>query len=327
MKKIFGSNVLITGGLGLIGSNLARQLILEGANVTICDNLSSTCGGNKFNISDILSKVKIHYVDIRDKLEIEKLILGKDYIFNLAAQSSHMGSMLNPILDLETNVFALVSMLEACRKTNPDVKIIHASTRQIYGIPEYFPVNEMHPIRPTDVNGINKNAGEEYLKLYYKFHNLRFCSLRLSNTYGPGMRVKDAKQIFLGIWIRSILERKPLCVYGDGEQLRDFTYVSDCTNAFILSAYNNSSDGKIYNLGGNTSVSLKEVAEILVNSDYGGSYKLVPFPENQKLIDIGNYYADTKKIRTELDWESKTSLKEGILKTLCFYDKNRSKYW
>lgn len=327
MTKVLGSNVLITGGLGFIGSNLARKLCRQGAKVTIIDSLFADYGGNQFNIADIASNVDIHYLDIRNTDELKKLIIGKDFIFNLAAQSSHMGSMLDPIADLEINVTALVSMLELCKKFNPNVKVVHASTRQIYGSPDYLPVKESHPIRPVDVNGVNKSAAEQYLMLYNKVYDLRSCSLRLTNTYGPGMRVKDAKQTFLGIWIKSVLEHKPFSIYGDGLQVRDFNYVDDCSDAFILCAYNEISNGKVYNLGGTPSIELKALAKIITSLGFGGSYEFIPFPSSQKAIDIGDYSADISLIQADLKWFPSVELNDGLTNALAYYDKNRNHYW
>jgi dTDP-glucose 4,6-dehydratase/UDP-glucose 4-epimerase len=211
--------ILITGGLGFIGSNLARSLAVQGANVTLVDSLIPQYGGNTFNIDDIQNKVVVNVCDVRDTYTMGLLIQGKDYLFNLAGQTSHLDSMTDPHTDLDINAAAQLSILEVCRKENPDIKIVFASTRQLYGSPDYLPVDEKHPIRPVDVNGINKLAGEWYHLLYNNVYGIRACALRLTNTYGPGMRVKDARQTFLGIWIRLLLEGKPIKVFGDGKQL------------------------------------------------------------------------------------------------------------
>ena len=202
MKNYSGKEILITGGLGFIGSNLARRLVSQGANLTLVDSLIPQYGGNTFNIDDIKNKVAVNVCDVRDTFAMEHLIQGKDYLFNLAGQTSHLDSMTDPHTDLDINAAAQLSILEVCRKENPDIKIVFASTRQLYGRPDYLPVDEKHPIRPVDVNGINKLAGEWYHLLYSNVYGIRACALRLTNTYGPGMRVKDARQTFLGIWIR-----------------------------------------------------------------------------------------------------------------------------
>ena len=235
-KEFSGKNVLITGGLGFIGSSLARRLLAEGAEVTLVDSLIPQYGGNLFNIHDIKDQVAINITDVRDPHAMAHIIQGQDYLFNLAGQTSHLDSMTDPQTDLDINASAQLSILEACRKYNAGIKIVFASTRQLYGKPEYLPVDEKHPIKPVDVNGINKLAGEWYHLLYNNVHHIRACALRLTNTYGPGMRVKDARQTFLGIWIRNLIEGKPILVFGDGLQVRDFNYVDDVVEAFLLAA-------------------------------------------------------------------------------------------
>ena len=259
MKNYSGKEILITGGLGFIGSNLARSLVAQGANVTLVDSLIPQYGGNPFNIEDIRDKVSVNFCDVRDTHAMTYLIQGKDYLFNLAGQTSHLDSMTDPHTDLDINAAAQLSILEVCRKENPDIKIVFASTRQLYGKPDYLPVDEKHPIRPVDVNGINKLAGEWYHLLYNNVYGIRSCALRLTNTYGPGMRVKDARQTFLGIWIRLLLEGKPIKVFGDGLQLRDFTYVDDCIEALLLAGASDKANGKVYNLGGSEVIGLKEL--------------------------------------------------------------------
>ena len=319
--------ILITGGLGFIGSNLARKLVSLNAKVTIVDNLNPLYGGNLFNINDIREKVSIHICDVRDVSIMEDLLKETDYLFNLAGQISHIDSMIDPKTDLEINTVAQLSILEACRKVNPKIKIVFASTRQLYGKPEYLPVDEKHPIRPVDVNGINKLAGEWYHQLYNNVYGIRACSLRLTNTFGPGMRVKDARQTFLGIWIRLLLEKNPIKIFGDGLQLRDFNYVDDCVEAFLLSGISEKTNGKVYNLGSDRVIGLKELAKKMLSLGFEGSYELVSFPEDRKAIDIGDYYSDFSLITSELRWLPKTSLEDGLKKTIEYYKLHSSHYW
>jgi nucleoside-diphosphate-sugar epimerase len=241
--------VLITGGLGFIGSNLAIKLVELGAHVTIIDSMIPEYGGNIKNIEPVKDKITINYSDVRDEFSVKYLIQQKDFLFNLAGQTSHIDSMTNPFQDLEINAKSQLSILEACRKYNPSIKIVFASTRQLYGKPQYLPVDEKHPIIPVDVNGINKLSGESYHLLYNDVYNIDACVLRLTNTYGPRLRVKDARQTFLGIWIRTVLEDKPFLIFGDGEQVRDYNYVDDVVDAFLLAALSEKSNGEIYNLG------------------------------------------------------------------------------
>jgi len=319
--------VLITGGLGFIGSNLARALVAQGAEVTLVDSLIPEYGGNLFNIDDIRGMVTVNVCDVRDPFAMAYLLKEKDYLFNLAGQTSHMDSMADPQVDLDINAAAQLSILEACRKANPGIKIVFASTRQLYGKPDYLPVDEKHPVRPVDVNGINKLAGEWYHLLYNNVYGIRACALRLTNTYGPGMRVKDARQTFLGIWVRLLIEGRPIKVFGDGLQLRDFNYVDDCVEALLLAGTSDSANGKVFNLGSSEVVGLKALAEMMVALGYGGGYELIPFPLERKAIDIGDYYSDFSLITNELGWEPKIGLREGLMKTMNYYAKNYANYW
>ena len=326
MKNFADKNILITGGLGFIGSNLARALVKQGARVTLVDSLIPQYGGTLFNIADIRDKLEVNICDVRDPHAMKYLVQNKDYLFNLAGQTSHMDSMTDPQTDLDINALAQLSILEACRLNNPAVKIVFASTRQLYGKPDYLPVDETHPIRPVDVNGINKLAGEWYHLLYNNVYGVRACALRLTNTYGPGMRVKDARQTFLGIWVRLLLEGKPIKVFGDGEQLRDFNYVDDCVDALLLAGASEQANGKVYNLGSKEVIGLKALAELMTNLGYDGSYELVPFPEERKAIDIGDYYSDFSLISAELGWSPNFSLQTGLMNTLRFYAENIKHY-
>jgi len=318
-------NIFITGGLGFIGSNLALRLVELGAQVTLVDSLIPEYGGNLFNIADIKDKVNVNISDVRDEHSMRSLVQDKDYLFNLAGQTSHMDSMQNPETDMEINCRAQLSILESCRKYNPALKIIFASTRQIYGKPDYLPVDEKHPVRPTDVNGINKMAGEWYHILYNNVYGIRACAIRLTNTYGPRMRVKDARQTFLGIWVKLLLEGKPFEVWG-GAQLRDFTFIDDAVEAFLLVAAKEESNGKIFNLGGCEVISLRDLAKLLVVTNAGGTFKECEFPADRKRIDIGDYYADDRLIRSELGWTPKINLQKGLAATLAYYRSNLKSY-
>ena len=244
-----GAHVLITGGLGFIGSNLGIRLLEEGASVTLVDSLIPEYGGNPANIRGYESRLKVNISDVRDPHSMKTLVKGHDFLFNLAGQTSHMDSMADPYTDLDITCKAQLSILEACRNANPGIRIVFAGTRQIYGKPDYLPVDENHPVRPVDVNGINKMAGEWYHILYNNVYGIRACSLRLTNTIGPRMRIKDARQTFLGVWIRQVLTGKPFEVWG-GEQLRDFTYVDDCVDAMMRAALHEEAFGQIFNIGG-----------------------------------------------------------------------------
>jgi dTDP-glucose 4,6-dehydratase/UDP-glucose 4-epimerase len=326
-QEFAGKSVLITGGLGFIGSYLARRLVGLNAKVTLVDSLIPQYGGNLFNIHDIRDKVKVNISDVRDPHAMAYLIQGQDFLFNLAGQTSHLDSMTDPQTDLDINASAQLSILEACRKHNPQIRIVFASTRQLYGKPEYLPVDENHPIKPVDINGINKLAGEWYHLLYNNVYHIRACALRLTNTYGPGMRVKDARQTFLGIWIRNLIEGKPVQVFGDGLQVRDFNYVDDVVEAFLLSALDVRAEGQVYNLGNTEYINLKDLASMMVEIYGSGSYQVVPFPPERKAIDIGDYYSDFTKINHALGWEPRVSLQDGLRKSLEYYALNGRHYW
>ena len=322
-----GTKVLITGGLGFIGSNLARRLVHAGAEVTLVDSLIPEYGGNRFNIHDIRERVSVNITDVRDPHAMAHLIKEQHFLFNLAGQTSHVDSMQDPATDLEINAAAQLSILEACKKHNPRIKLVFASTRQLYGRPQYLPVDEKHPIRPVDVNGINKLAGEWYHLLYNDVYGIRACALRLTNTYGPGMRVRDARQTFLGIWLRNAIQGKPISVYGDGSQLRDFNYVDDAVDALLAAAAGPQAEGEVFNLGSEEVISLKALAEKLIALHGSGRYEIVPFPVDRKAIDIGDYYSDFGKVRAALGWSPKVPLEEGLRRTLDFYARHGGHYW
>ena len=321
------ADVLVTGGLGFIGSALARRLVGLGAKITLVDSLIPEYGGNLFNIHDIRDRVTVDLTDVRDAKAMSALIKNRQFLFNLAGQTSHLDSMTDPLTDLNINAAAQLQILEACRLHNRDLKIVFASTRQVYGRPKYLPVDENHPINPVDVNGINKLAGEWYHLLYNDVYGIRACALRLTNTYGPGMRVKDARQTFLGIWIRQLIEQKPIQVFGTGEQRRDFNFVTDVVDALLGAAASDAADGQIFNLGQHEHLSLKEIAELLVRMNGSGRYQVTPFPEDRKTIDIGDYYADYRKIESQLGWSPQVTLESGLKKTLEYYRQNQAHYW
>jgi len=318
LPALAGRKVLITGGLGFIGSNLARRLVDLGADVIVVDSLVPEYGGNLHNLAGYETRLRINVSDVRDRYSLQHLVRDRELIFNLAGQTSHMDSMADPFTDLEINCTAQLSLLETCRKVNPGVKIVFASTRQIYGKPEYQPVDERHLLRPTDVNGVNKMAGEWYHILYNNVYGIRAVALRLTNTYGPRMRIKDARQTFLGIWIKLLIEGKPFEVWG-GEQKRDFTYVDDAVEAMLLAALEPACDGQTLNVGGESVVTLKDLAEMMVRAAGQGSYAVKEFPADRKRIDIGDYYADDRRLRALVGWAPQVPLTEGLKRAIDFY--------
>jgi UDP-glucose 4-epimerase len=319
--------VLISGGCGFIGSMLARRLVGHGARVTIIDSLIPSYGGNLANIADIRDRVWLNISDVRDPYAIEQLIRGQDYLFNLAGQTSHLDSMSDPFTDLNINATAQLSILEAARRVSPKIRIVFASTRQLYGKPKYLPVDEDHPVLPVDINGIHKLAGEYYHLLYHRVYGIPSSCLRLTNTYGPGMRVRDARQTFLGIWIKLLLSGQRIKVFGDGAQLRDFNYVDDVADALLRAATRDEAVGQVMNLGSDEVISLKDLAALMVAVNGGGEWELVPFPPDRKAIDIGDYYGNWSRARQLLDWRPTVMLEEGLRRSLEYYRANGSSYW
>ena len=310
--------VLITGGLGFIGSNLAYRLVALGADVLLVDSLIPEYGGNIYNVHGLEDRLRVNIADMRDEHGLRYLVQGQDVIFNLAGQVSHTDSMTDPYTDLEINARSQLSLLEACRHGNPAAKIVYAGTRQIYGRPEYLPVDERHPLRPADVNGINKLAGEWYHMVYHQVYGLRTVSLRLTNTYGPRMRIRDARQTFIGWWFRQLLEGQTLQIYGDGLQVRDFNYIDDVIEVLLMVAAHDAADGQIYNLGSDDPINLLNLARLLIEVNNSGAFELIPFPDDRKRIDIGDYYGDYRKIRSKLGWRPVVGLRDGLTRTLAY---------
>jgi UDP-glucose 4-epimerase len=326
-EEFGGKRVLITGGLGFIGATLARELVEARAEITLVDSLVPEYGGSLFNIAGIEDAVRVNISDVRDEHSLRFLVQGQDVLFNLAGQTSHVDSMQDPYTDLEINCRSQLSILEACRHHNPDAKIVFASTRQIYGRPQQLPVDEQHPVAPIDVNGINKTAGEWYHLLYGEVYGLAVSILRLTNTYGPRMRVKDARQTFLGYWLKQLIRDEALVIFGDGSQRRDFNYIDDAVSAFLLVAASPDANGSVYNLGEREHISLLELAELLIDLNGSGNYQLVPFPPDRKAIDIGDFYADFTKIEGELGWRPQMKLRDGLAQTLEYYREHGLHYW
>jgi UDP-glucose 4-epimerase len=316
---------LVTGGAGFLGSTLAARLDALGATVTVIDSLIPEYGGNLFNLSGLEHRIRINISDVRDVHSLQYLLRDQHYLFNLAGQTGHLDSMEDPYTDLEINCRAQLAILESCRKVNPGIRVVFASTRQIYGRPVYLPVDENHPLRPVDVNGINKLAGEGYHLLYNHAYGIRATVLRLTNTYGPRMRIRDARQTFLGFWIRHALEKQPIEVWG-GDQLRDFNFASDAINALLLSGITPAAEGQIFNLGGNPPMHLRDVAGLIASIVPGTQILFREFPEERKRIDIGDYYGDFTVARNLLGWKPGVPLEEGLARTIAYYRENLTQY-
>jgi len=314
-----GRRVLVTGGLGFIGSNLSRELVALGARVTIVDALIPDYGGNRFNIDGIEDRLRLDVVDVRDRDAVAGLVRGQEVIFNLAGQVSHIDSMRDPHTDLEINCRAQLSLLEACRAHNPGVKVVFAGTRQVYGRPSSLPVTEDHLVKPTDVNGINKAAGEYYHLVYNNVFGIRACSLRLTNVFGPRQLLEHNRQGFIGWFIRLAIEGREIQIYGDGAQLRDFVFVDDAADAFLRAGATDACNGGVFNVGGSEPISHVQLVQQLVAAAGSGSYRLVPWPADKKAIDIGDFYSDSSRMLGATGWAPTTSLATGLARTLAFY--------
>lgn len=321
-----GRPVMITGGLGFIGSNLARQLVELGADVLLVDSLIPDYGGTLENICDIEDRVRINVADIRQQSTMNYLVQGREVIFNLAGQVSHIDSMRDPYTDLEINCRSQMTVLEACRRNNPSVKVVYAGTRQIYGRPDYLPVTEDHLVRPTDINGINKAAGEQYHLVYNNVFGVRACSLRLTNVYGPGQLVKHNRQGFIGWFIRRIVEDQEIEIFGDGSQVRDFVFVDDACDAFLRAGAADVCNGHAYNVGGSEPIAHRDIVELMIEVAGTGRRRFVEWPAEKKAIDIGSFYADSTRFHTATGWQPTVTLREGLTRTIAFYRENLSRY-
>jgi UDP-glucose 4-epimerase len=321
-----GRAVLITGGLGFIGSNLARQLVEAGADVLIVDSLIPDYGGNPFNIAGIESRVTVDHADVRDDRRMDALVRDREVIFNLAGQVSHIDSMRDPYTDLDINCRAQLSMLEACRLRNPSTKIVFAGTRQVYGKPDYLPVDENHLVRPADINGVNKAAGEYYHLLYNNVFGVRACSLRLTNVFGPRQLIRHNRQGFIGWFIRLAIEGREIQVFGDGSQQRDFVYVDDAADAFLRAGASDACNGGVYNVGGTDPICHRELVALLIRTAGSGSVRHVEWPPEKKQIDIGSFYSDSSRVRHAVGWTPQVGLAEGLRRTIAFYREHFEHY-
>jgi UDP-glucose 4-epimerase len=319
--------VLITGGLGFIGSTIALRLVALGAVVRLVDSLIPMYGGNTYNIHGIENKLHVNFSDVRDMHSMSYLVQGQNILFNMAGTLSHIDSMTDPFTDLEINCLSQLKILEACRRNNPDVKIIFAGTRSQYGRARHLPVDEKHPMEPTDINGINNIAGESYHLLYSKYHGIRATSVRLTNTYGPRHQMHHSRQGFLNWFVRLAMDDEEIPIYGEGTQLRDFTYVDDVVEALLRVGASQQTVGEIYNLGSGEPVSVRQTADKVIEAAGRGHIRLIPFPADKKQIEVGDYYADFSKIRKAVGWRPTVTLSEGLVRTVAYYKKSRQHYW
>jgi UDP-glucose 4-epimerase len=322
-----GKAVLVTGGLGFIGSNLAIRLVELGAEVTVVDSLVPELGGNRFNIAPVEGRVQVSTDDLRDADAVVRLVGGQDVIFSIAGNVSHVDSMSDPFADLELNYRSQLSVLEAVRHLRSEARVVYAGSRQQYGRPRYLPLDEHHPLEAIDVNGINKTAAESATLLYHEVHGLHTCSLRLTNSYGPRMQMRHPRQGFISWFVRRAIEDEEIELYGGGGSLRDFNEVEDVVDAFLRAGVSEAAVGEAFNLGHPEPLTIREFAETLVEVAGSGSLTERPFPPERAGIDIGSVFANYGKIRGLLGWEPHVGLRDGLARMVEYYRANRERYW
>ncbi|MHC4600341.1 MAG: NAD-dependent epimerase/dehydratase family protein [Planctomycetota bacterium] len=322
-----GRPVLITGGLGFLGSNLAVALAGLGAKVTVLDALLPLYGGNRFNVDPVRDRVEVIVADIRDEKAVRKAVRGKAIIFHIAAQTSHVDSMSDPFTDIDMNVRGQIILLDAVRAEAPEARVVYAGTRGQYGEVLSPPAREDTPFRPTDVYSADKAVGEYYLFVYRRAFAVRGTALRISNAYGPRHQMKHARYGILNWFVRLAMDGEPIRVFGEGKQLRDYHYVDDVTHAFLLAGSRAEAEGEAFNLGGPGPVPFIDMVRAVIGAAGSGRFETAPWPEDRKAIEVGDFSADWTKIRTLLGWEPRVSLEEGLRRTVAFYREHRDHYW
>jgi len=327
MDDFRAQKVLITGGLGFIGSNLAIRLLESGAEVTIVDSLDPTCGANAFNIEPIKNDVEVVEANTCDLALMRKLVRGKAAVFNLAGRVSHIESMDDPFNDLHANVQGPLTVLEACKMENRDARIVYSGTRQSYGKPDVLPLVETQLLKPVDVNGVNKMAGEWHHMVYHRAYGMPTVALRLVNTYGPRQLVKHARLGFIGWFVKQAIDGDEIQIFGDGGQLRGFCYIDDVVDALLVAGSSTSVIGDYFNLGGIKPVTLVTLAQILVGITGTGSYRVVPFPAEKRAIDIGSVYTSWMKFNFATGWQPRVTLEEGLTRMVAYYLQHKAHYW
>lgn len=324
--KFKGKRVLVTGGLGFIGSNLAMRLVHAGARVTIADPLIAGCGGNLFNVEPVRQDVELVDASIGDPARMRGIVERCDAVFNLAGEISHIHSQLLPERDLEINTIAQLRFVGLCASVSPGLRVVYAGTRQVYGVPEYLPVDERHPVNPVDYNGVHKYAASQYHLMLSRTGQLDAAVLRLTNVYGPRMALDVPCQGFLSTYLRKALTGQALEVFGDGRQLRDPLYVDDAVEAMMEAGATDTLPSRSYNIGGPAALGLEEIAGI-VSAEAGlAAPERREFPADRKAIDIGSYRTDSMRARAELGWQPRVHFREGIASTLAYYREHLARY-
>lgn len=326
-ERFRNKEILITGGLGFIGSNLAIELVKYGAKVTIVDNMLPRQGGNLFNIKEIEDKVKVNFSDVRNQLSMNYLVKGKDFVFHLAGQVNHVDSMRNPIQDLEINCLGTLVLLEALRHHNRNAKVIFAGTRGEYGKSVKLPVDENHPTNPKGIYAVTNLTAEKMVLVYHEIFGIKGVCLRITNTYGPRHQMQHDEYGVFNWFIRKAIDDDAIPVFGDGKIVRDFLYVEDLVECMLMTALTDEAYGDVFNVGTGIPVSFIELAERIVKIAGTGRVEFREFTKERKEVEPGDYYADITKIKRVVGWEPKTPLDEGIKKTIEFYRKFKEHYW
>lgn len=327
MNKIKNKKVLITGGLGMIGSTIAEKLVNFGTEVTVLDSMIKPYGGNFFNIENIKDRIKLNISDIRDKESLKVLVKDVDIIFNLAAQVSHNDSLENPMLDADINYIGHLNVLEAVRKYNPRAKILYSGSRLQFGKILKNPVNEDHPLHPLTPYALNKTAAENLYLYYHRVYGIPVVIFRISNPYGPRCQMQHSKYAIINWFIRNAMEDKEIKVFGDGSQMRDYIYVDDLADVFIKASIESKTSGEVFNVGSGVGTKFKDMVEIIVEIVGKGKIKNVPWPSDYLNVETGNYITDISKVQKFISWSPHYSLKEGIKNTVEYYNKFKKNYW
>jgi len=319
--------ILITGGLGFIGSNLAIKLYGLGAKITILDGMIEGHGGNVFNIDPIKKSVHVHFSDIRNRKTINYIVRDKDFIFHLAGQNDHVLSLRDPFPDIDINIKGSAVLLEACKNFNKEAKLIYTGTRGEYGVATQLPVNEETPINPKGIYELSSLAAQKLFKIYHDNHGIRSVALRLTNIYGERAQMKHDRFGVINWFIRQAINNDTISVFGDGSIMRDFLYVDDAVDAILMCAQENSAYGELFNVGHDKPYSFLEAAKTIVRIAGSGEWALAPFSPERLAQEPGDYYSDIKKIKNTVGWEPRTDLEKGLEKTIIFYQKYQRHYW
>jgi UDP-glucose 4-epimerase len=318
LSPLSGRRILVTGGAGMLGSTIARLAVAAGARVTLLDNMAPQYGGNLFNIRDIAEKAALHYGDIRELPLVSELVRDQDVIFNLAAQVSYVDSNTDPFFDLDVNGRGHLTVLEACRRHNPRARLVFASSRFVYGDVEYNPVDEDHPFNCLSIYGVHKLNGEKYYQFYHRAHGLQALIFRIANPYGPRQHMKHGKYGILNWFIRQALEGKPLTIYGEGTQKRDYIFIEDLAYAMLLGAASKI-PFDVFNVGSGTGLAFRDMARLIADAVGGTELKFVEWPKDRYFVETGDYVTDITKIQKALSWRPGTSIADGIARTVEYY--------